>query len=80
MHQRSAMARGSQSKHVHRWNVFANGFHIGCVFETTESFARCAAICRYGIADDELEAARGDRAAFGSSAIFSDTDFSVVQD
>jgi hypothetical protein len=38
------------------WDVYINGKWVGTVVESTETFARCAALVKYDIgADDELE-------------------------
>ncbi|WP_406625404.1 hypothetical protein [Acidovorax sp. SDU_ACID1] len=43
-----------------QWNVRVErggeAVHIGQVAETTEALARCAALSRYGVSEDEVEA------------------------
>lgn len=49
--------------------------NIGKVSETTETLARCAALSRYGVGDDEL--AFGEVRPRGAS-IYPDEDFEVL--
>ncbi|MFT3815578.1 MAG: hypothetical protein QM740_19780 [Acidovorax sp.] len=59
-----------------RVRVVRNGgaVDIGKVSETTETLARCAALSRYGVSEDEL--AMGEVRARGAS-IYPDEDFEV---
>ncbi len=60
------------------WNVRVMreglAIHIGQVAESTETLARCAALSRYGLSEDEVEVGGG-RAR--SAAIYPDEDFEV---
>lgn len=60
------------------WNarVLRDGqaIHIGQVDETSETLARCAALSRFGVAEDEVEAG-GVRPR--GAAIYPDDDFDV---
>ncbi|MEO5774695.1 MAG: hypothetical protein ABIQ32_11340 [Sphingomicrobium sp.] len=38
------------------WNVLVDGHHVGTVHEQNEGLARCAALSRFGVADDEFAA------------------------
>lgn len=62
-----------------QWNVrvFRDGHtvHIGQVGETTEALARCAALSRYGVSDEDLEMG-GIRSR--GEAIYPDEEFDVV--
>ncbi len=61
-----------------QWNVrvVRNGRarHIGEVAESTETLARCAALSRYGVSEDEVEA--GEIRVRGT-AIYPDEEFEV---
>lgn len=61
-----------------RWNVRVlrdgRATHIGEVSESNEVLARCAALSRYGIGDDEVEAEDADPRR---AAIYPDEDFEV---
>lgn len=61
-----------------QWNVRVmregQSIHIGTVAESTELLARCAALSRYGLSEDEVEAG-GVRSR--GAAIYPDEDFDV---
>lgn len=63
-----------------RWNVrvMRNGqaVHVGQVAESTETLARCAALSRYGLSEDEEELERGHAGPRGA-AIYPDEEFDV---
>lgn len=40
---------------VREWRVIVGGRDIGSVTETTENLARCAALSKFGISEDEAE-------------------------
>lgn len=64
------MDRGMRS-----WNVRVirggHAIHIGQVTESSEALARCAALSRYGISENEIEAKNGHLRA----AIYPDEEF-----
>jgi len=37
------------------WNVRCGGRHLGTVIEESEEMARCAALSKFGYADDEFD-------------------------
>ncbi|UEC01651.1 hypothetical protein [Burkholderia vietnamiensis] len=61
-----------------QWNVRVirdgHAVHVGQVGESTEPLARCAALSRYGVSEDEIEA--GEFRERGT-AIYPDEDFEV---
>jgi len=63
---------------MRQWNVRVRrqgrSIYLGQVAESTESLARCAALSRYGLSDDEAEATR--RQPRGAS-IYPDEEFDV---
>lgn len=52
-----AAAKRSWSNQMKTWNVAVTRqkqtFHLGQVQENTEALARCAALAKYGVADDD---------------------------
>ena len=64
-----------------RWNVrvMRNGhaIHVGQVAESTETLARCAALSRYGLSEDEAEQMQQDRTDSSGAAIYPDEEFDV---
>ena len=41
------------------WDVYVDGRHIGTVNETSEEYARCAALCKFDIAaESDLSVSR----------------------
>lgn len=63
------------------WNVrvMRNGqaVHVGQVAESTETLARCAALSRYGLSEDEAEEVERGHAGPRGAAIYSDEEFDV---
>ena len=51
--------------------------HIGRVAESTETLARCAALSRYGLSEDEAEEVERGHAGSRGAAIFPDEEFDV---
>ena len=64
-----------------QWNVRVtrNGHavHFGQVAETTETLARCAALSRYGLSEDEAEEMQQDPIDPRGPAIYPDEAFDV---
>lgn len=64
-----------------QWNVrvVRNGHaaHIGQVAESTETLARCAALSRYGLSEDEAEEMEQSRTGSRGPAIYPDEAFDV---
>ncbi len=64
-----------------RWNVrvMRNGYavHIGQVAESSEALARCAALSRYGLSEDEAEEMQQDSVDPRGLAIYPDEAFDV---
>lgn len=63
------------------WNVrvMRNGqaVHIGQVAESSETLARCAALSRYGLSEDEAEENDWGHAGLRGAAIYPDKEFYV---
>ena len=63
------------------WNVCVmrrgQSVHIGQVAESTETLARCAALSRYGLSEDEAEQMQQDRKGSRGPAIYPDEAFDV---
>lgn len=63
------------------WNVrvMRNGqaVHVGQVAESTETLARCAALSRYGLSEDEAEERERDHVGPRGAAIYPDEEFDV---
>lgn len=63
---------------IKTWNVRVvrdgRAIHIGQVDEDTEALARCAALSRFGLSEQEVEA---DGAGVRRAAIYPDEDFEV---
>jgi len=63
------------------WNarVMRHGqaVHVGQVAESTETLARCAALSRYGLSEDEAEEVERGHAGSRGAAIFPDEEFDV---
>lgn len=61
-----------------RWNVYVRregrSQHIGEVSERDEALARCAALSKYGVGDDEIAAGEG---CSPDRAIYPDDEFDV---
>lgn len=38
---------------MHEWNVYVNGRYVGTVHELTETLARCAALSKFDIDEDD---------------------------
>lgn len=61
-----------------RWNVHVRregqSLHVGEVSERDEALARCAALSRYGVSDDEIAAGEGPSP---ERAIYPDDEFDV---
>lgn len=66
---------------MRQWNVrvVRNGHavHIGQVAESTETLARCAALSRHGLSEDEAEEMQQDRTGSRGPAIYPDEAFDV---
>lgn len=66
---------------MRQWNVrvMRNGHaaHIGQVAESTETLARCAALSRYGLSEDEAEEMAQDPNGQRGLAIYPDEAFDV---
>ena len=64
-----------------QWNVRVmrrgQSVHIGRVAESTETLARCAALSRYGVSEDEVEEMKRGRTDPGSAVIYPDEEFDV---
>lgn len=64
-----------------RWNVrvMRNGHavHVGQVAESTETLARCAALSRYVLSEDEAEEMERGRTGPCGPAIYPDEEFDV---
>lgn len=62
------------------WNVICCGEVIGTVEESTEASARCAALCKFGITDEELaELATEGRREAPKRAILPNQVFDVIR-
>lgn len=62
------------------WNVYKNGLGIGQVQEDNEENARCAALSKFGLHEDDMEhMTREHIATLVDFRIFPDDDFSVRQ-
>lgn len=62
------------------WNVYKNGLGIGQVQEDNEELARCAALSKFGLHEDDMEhMTREYIAHIAPHRIFDDDDFSVRQ-
>ncbi len=63
------------------WNVrvMRNGHavHIGQVAESTETLARCAALSRYGLSEDEAEEMEQGHSGPRRAMIYPDEEFDV---
>lgn len=70
---------------IKQWNVRVmregQGLHIGQVTESTEALARCAALSRYGVSEDDVESggAYAGGAYAGGAVIYPDEDFEVSE-
>ena len=64
-----------------QWNVRVmrngNAVHIGQVAESTETLARCAALSKYGLSEDEAEEMQHGRTGPRGAAIYPDEEFDV---
>ena len=38
------------------WNVLCDGYHLGTVHEGDASLARCAALSKFGVSDEDFDA------------------------
>lgn len=61
-----------------KWNVYVNregrSLYLGKVSERSEALARCAALSRFGVSQDDIDA--GEAPSRGA-AIYPDDDFEV---
>lgn len=59
------------------WNVYVEGRFIGTVAEEDEASARCAALHRFALTDEEIADAKRRGEDLGSNVILPDQAFSV---
>lgn len=67
--------------HIRQWNVRVlrkgAATDLGRVAESTETLARCAALSKYGLFEDEVEEMRGNDIPPRGAAIYPDEEFNV---
>ena len=59
------------------WNVYVDGRCIGTVSETDEASARCAALHRFAVTEEEIVDAKRRGEDLGANVILPEQDFSV---
>lgn len=66
---------------IKQWNVrvmrSGKSVHVGQVAESTETLARCAALSRYGVSEDEVEEMKRGQIGPGGAVIYPDDEFDV---
>lgn len=62
------------------WNVWTRGYELGQVHEDSEETARCAALSKFGLHEDDMEHMTREKiASLLPHRIFPDDEFSVRQ-